>query len=79
MESGSAPDFDPRRYRPNLLLDDDGDGFIEGDRVGSTLTVGGAQVAVSMLALRCVMTTPGQREMYPDADTLRTIARHHRR
>jgi uncharacterized protein YcbX len=94
VESGSDPDFDPRRYRPNLLLGDDGaegdggeddgagkagDGFLEDDWVGSTLTVGGAQVSVSMLTMRCVMTTLGQREVYPDADTLRTIARHHRR
>jgi len=32
-----------------------------------------------MLAMRCVMTTLAQRDLGPDVDTLRTIARHHRR
>lgn len=78
------PDFDPRRYRPNLLLDsagerDDGDGFVEDGWVGRTLAVGDVHLSVSMLAMRCVMTTLGQRDLHPDADTLRTIARHHRR
>ena len=73
------PDFAPRRYRPNLLLATDGDGFVEDDWVGRTLTLGEVQVSVSMLAMRCVMTTLGQRDLYPDVDTLRTIARHHRR
>ena len=75
---GGRPDFDPRRYRPNLLLEDDGDGFVEDGWVGSTLTVGDAQINVSMLTMRCVMTTLGQRDLHPDVDTLRTIARHHR-
>lgn len=37
-----------------------------------------ARLTVSMLTMRCVMTTLAQRELAPDADTLRTVARHHR-
>lgn len=72
-------DFDTRRYRPNLLVATDGTGFVEDDWVGTTLAVGDElRAPVSMLAMRCVMTTLAQRDLPADPDTLRTIARHHR-
>ena len=72
-------DFDARRYRPNLLLELDHDGFAEDAWVGSTLAVGGElRVEVSMLAMRCVMTTLAQHDLPADPDTLRAIAEHHR-
>ena len=81
--SALAPDatFDARRYRPNVVVDTGGADFDEDAWVGSTLAVGdgGAAVAVSMPTMRCVMTTLAQDDLPADADTLRTIARHHRR
>ncbi len=72
-------DFDARRYRPNLLLEADGEGFVEDAWVGTTLAVGDElRAGVSMLTMRCVMTTLPQRDLPADPDTLRTIARHHR-
>ncbi|GAB2935597.1 MOSC domain-containing protein [Rhodococcus aerolatus] len=72
-------DFDARRYRPNLLLHTDDGGFAEDAWVGTTLAVGdGLRCSVSMLAMRCVMTTLAQRDLPADPDTLRAIARHHR-
>ncbi|MEO6880319.1 MAG: MOSC domain-containing protein [Mycobacteriaceae bacterium] len=84
-EAGSAADFDPRRFRPNLLLDDDaggGSGFVEDAWVGRELQVGSqperARLSVSMVTMRCVMTTLAQQGLPRDADTLRVVARHHR-
>lgn len=83
-----APDatFDVRRYRPNVLVDTgdergsaEADGFVEDDWVGRTVTAGEVGMAVAMLTMRCVMTTLAQEELPEDPDTLRAIARHHRR
>lgn len=72
-------DFDARRYRPNLLLENGIHGFAEDAWVGSTLGVGeDARIDVSMLAMRCVMTTLAQRDLAADASTLRTLAKHRR-
>lgn len=72
--------FDVRRYRPNLLLDDAGEGFVENDWVGRTLAIGadGAGVAVTLPTMRCVMTTLAQGDLPQDRSTLRTIAQHNR-
>jgi uncharacterized protein YcbX len=80
--SEAAPDsvFDPRRYRPNLLLDPPGGlGFVEDEWVGDTLAVGDARIIVTMPTMRCVMTTLAQEGLAEDRDTLRTIARMNRR
>lgn len=70
--------FDARRYRPNLVLDGEGSGFVENDWPGRTLTVGGARIRFSFATMRCVMTTLAQGDLPRDADTLRAIARHNR-
>jgi uncharacterized protein YcbX len=75
-----SADFDPRRYRPNLLLECDEPGFAEDQWVGASLGVGDElRVDVSMLTMRCVMTTLAQRDLTADAATLRTLAKQHRR
>lgn len=77
-----APDatFDVRRYRPNVLVEGTDTGYAEDGWVGRTVGLGDeARVSVSMLTMRCVMTTLAQEELPADPDTLRTIARHHRR
>ena len=92
--------FDARRYRPNILVAgpdlpaDAEPGFAEDAWVGAEVGLGGAAVRVTMLTMRCVMTTlaQGPRAARPqaqgpradsglaeDRDTLRTLARHHRR
>lgn len=83
--SAAAPgsSFDPRRYRPNVLLDVPEESFAEDEWVGGGLDiggdVGGAGIAVRMSTMRCVMTTLAQGELPEDRDTLRTIARTNRR
>jgi uncharacterized protein YcbX len=69
--------FDSRRFRPNLLIESDGDasGFVEREWCGRTLTIGGARVTVEMPVVRCVMTTLPQGELEKDPQVLRTIVR----
>ena len=79
-ELAPGPAFDARRYRPNVLVDDAPDGFTEDDWVAHSVRLGDqARIEVSMLAMRCVMTTLAQQGLAEDRDTLRAIARHHRR
>jgi uncharacterized protein YcbX len=71
-------DFDVRRYRPNVLVDDAGDGFVENDWVGATLTLGRATARVDMPTMRCTMTTVARDGMAQDRTQLQAIARHNR-
>jgi uncharacterized protein YcbX len=71
--------FDPRRYRPNVLVELEGTGFVENDWVGGDVRLGDEVVAsVSIPTMRCVMTTLAQDDLPADRATLRTIARHNR-
>jgi len=78
---GFAPEsrFDALRYRPNVLIETDADGFVENDWPGRTLAFGaGLQASVSIPTMRCVMTTLAQRDLPRDPEVLQTIARHNR-
>ena len=80
-ELAPEANFDVRRYRPNLLLapaESEGQGFVENDWVGATLHIGELQATVTMLTMRCVMTTLPQADLERDRTTLRTIAAHNR-
>ena len=73
--------LDPRRFRPNILVDTSGtgaDGFVEDEWLEGTLEVGESVKIVAMKpALRCVMTTHAQTDLPRDLSILRTAARHH--
>lgn len=73
-----SADFDVRRYRPNLLIASDGDGFLENEWVDRTVQVGSARIPIRMPTMRCVMTTLPQQGLERDTSTLRTIARNNR-
>lgn len=74
-----AADFDVRRYRPNVLVEAEGDGFVENDWVGATLRLGAAAEArVDMPTMRCVMTTLARDGLAADRGSLQAIARHNR-
>ncbi|HKY68106.1 MAG TPA: MOSC N-terminal beta barrel domain-containing protein [Acidimicrobiales bacterium] len=71
---GSA--FAPHRFRPNVVVETPGDGFVETAWQGHDLTVGdGVRLAVTFTVPRCVMTTLQQGDQPADRDVLRTIAR----
>jgi uncharacterized protein len=75
--ASAAPDtrFDPRRFRPNIVIDASEDGFIENDWQGRTLTIGDMRLTVSIPVPRCVMTTLQQGDLPADRDVLRTISK----
>jgi MOSC domain-containing protein len=76
-----APDsrFDVRRYRPNVVVGTDDEGFVENAWPGRTVRIGDdAEAAVDLATMRCVMTTLAQDDLPNDRATLRAIARHNR-
>ncbi|MFQ5678570.1 MAG: MOSC domain-containing protein [Gemmatimonadota bacterium] len=66
--------FAPARFRPNLLVETSGHGFVEDGWVGRTLRVGAARCEVIDRKPRCVMTTHVQMDLPRDPGVLRTIA-----
>ena len=71
--------WDVRRYRPNVLVDTDGTGFVENGWVGQRLSLGPrAAMQVTMPTMRCIMTTLAQEELPRDPSLLRTVARSNR-
>jgi hypothetical protein len=66
---------DPRRLRPNLVVETDEAGYVEESWVGRRLTVGDQVVlAVRGPMPRCVMLTLPQRGLPPDGQLLRTVS-----
>lgn len=72
--------WDPRRFRPNVLVEAEGEGFLEDSWVGRTVAIGStARVAPARPCPRCTMVTreqPGG--ISADADIFRTLAKANR-
>lgn len=75
--SAAAPGsrFDAHRFRPNIVVETDEDGFVETRWQGRTLVIGEVRFPVFMTVPRCVMTTLAQDDLPADREVLRTIAR----
>ncbi|WP_327312084.1 MOSC domain-containing protein [Streptomyces sp. NBC_01235] len=72
-------DFDPRRFRPNLVVDTgEGPGFVEDTWVDRHVRVGEALFRVVLPTPRCVVPTLGHDELGPDPGIMRAVAREHR-
>jgi uncharacterized protein YcbX len=69
--------WDPRRFRPNILLDVEGDGWIEDDWVEQSIEIGDAVLSPIQPCTRCTMVTRAQPGLDADKDIFRTLARHH--
>jgi uncharacterized protein len=71
--------FDVRRFRMNLIVQADAEGFVENDWIGHTLAGGdGVSLPVILADPRCVMVTLPQADLPKDPGILRTAAEHNR-
>jgi uncharacterized protein YcbX len=70
--------WDPRRFRPNILIDVGGEGWIEDTWVGQQVQVGPVTVIPTQPCIRCTMVTRSQPGLDADVEIFRTLARHHR-
>lgn len=74
-----AGTWDVRRFRPNILLQVQDDGWVEDQWCdGRAVRVGGAVLAPDQPCARCTMVTRPQPGLGEDRDIFRTLARHHR-
>lgn len=67
--------IDERRFRPNIVVATDEDGFVENDWKGM-LEAGDVGMELLIPTPRCVMTTLAQGDLDRDAEVLRTMAQH---
>lgn len=68
-----------RRFRPNVVIDVSGDGWIEDSWCGNaTLRIGEVQLQPQQPCIRCTMVTRPQPDLDEDRDIFRALARHHR-
>jgi uncharacterized protein len=77
---GADAQLDPRRFRPNIVVETDPRlmGFVEDEWLGGTLEAGpDVKIVALQQALRCVMTTHQQSELIRDLRILRIAAQHH--
>ena len=71
--------FDPRRFRPNVLVDcGTRQSFVEDDLEGTVLAVGArVRLRVFMPTIRCALTTRAQEDLPADPAILRTVVERH--
>lgn len=71
-------DFDPMRFRPNILLETSGTGFVEQEWLGKSIWIGQVGMVVLVPTPRCGMPTLGQwhENLSSDRRVLRSIAAH---
>jgi uncharacterized protein YcbX len=69
--------WEPRRFRPNLLIDVAGDGWAEDRWLGQVLQVGTATLVPEEGCVRCTMVTREQPGIDADREIFRVLARHH--
>lgn len=69
-------EIDERRFRPNVVLATEGDGFLEDQWRGRDLLVGDAvRLRVTEQTERCVMVTMAQDDLLDEPTVLRELAR----
>lgn len=71
VSTGSLGDWDVRRFRPNLIVDGEG----EDDLIGSQIRIGAATATVMKGIDRCIMVTRPQPGLERDLEVLKTINR----
>ncbi len=69
--------WDVRRFRPNLLIDADGEGWVEDEWCGRVVRVGAVELLPLAGCVRCTMITRPQPGLERDLDIYRSVAREH--
>lgn len=69
--------WDVRRFRPTLLLECDGEGWVEDAWVGSAVRVGDVELLPFAPTVRCAVTTRAQEDLPRDLDIAKTVNREH--
>ena len=71
-------DWQVRRFRPNLVVDLPGEGWVEDTWYErSTVRIGAVELRPQEACKRCTMVTRPQPDLGEDRDIFRTLARHH--
>jgi uncharacterized protein len=71
--------FDVRRFRMNVIVDNPGHGFVENDWVGHSVAIGDeVKLAVALPDPRCCMPSVEQEDLPRDPKVLKALARHNR-
>jgi uncharacterized protein YcbX len=70
-------DWDIRRFRPNILVALDGEGWVEDAWAGRRLEVGAAQIVPRRRCARCTMVNREQPSLAKDVNIYKTLKRTH--
>lgn len=69
--------FEVRRFRPNIIINTEQEGFVESGWIGKTLAIGDeVKLKITGHCPRCVMTILPQGDLPKDTNILRTAAQH---
>ena len=69
--------WDVTRFRPNVLIDVDGEGWVEDSWCGRTVHIGTAVIAPVAPCERCTMVTRPQPSLDRDLNIFKVLARNH--
>jgi uncharacterized protein YcbX len=70
-------DWDPRRFRANVLVDTEDDGWIEDDWLGKDVHAGAITIVPRARCERCTMVIRRQPGLERDADVFKSLLHHH--
>jgi uncharacterized protein YcbX len=76
LSEHAGRELDPRRFRPNVVIDAPGEDFPEDALVGRSITLGGATVRVTLPDERCMVVNFDHRTGERDPAVLRAVTRH---
>jgi uncharacterized protein YcbX len=69
--------WETRRFRPNIVVDVEDDGWVEDSWCGRTVRLGAAAVRPAVPCERCTMVTRPQPGLDRDLDVFKVLARNH--
>lgn len=70
-------DWDVRRFRPNLFVETELEGWVEDEWCGATVRIDDVELLPRQPCGRCTMVTRAQPGLARDLDIYKTVARHH--